>query len=150
MEIILKEDVQNLGFKGDILTVKSGYGRNYLIPQKKAVLATPSAKKVLAEDLKQRAHKLEKIKAEAEALAGKINGLTITIGTKASEKGKIFGSVTNIQVAEELDKKGFSVDRKVIVIKETIKELGSYKALLKLHKDVSAEIDLEVIEEVNN
>ncbi|MDR1678552.1 MAG: 50S ribosomal protein L9 [Prevotellaceae bacterium] len=147
MEIILKEDVQNLGYKDDVLTVKDGYGRNYLIPQKKAVLATPSAKKMLAEDLKQRAHKLAKIKADAEALAAKVNGLVLTIGTKASSNGKIFGSVTNIQVAEELKKAGFEVDRKAIVIKDAIKEVGSYKAQLKLHKEVSAEITLEIVAE---
>ena len=97
MEVILKEDVQNLGFKDEIVVVKDGYGRNYLIPQKKAILATPSAKKVLAENLKQRAHKLAKIKAEAEELAAKLNELTVTIAAKASESGKIFGSITSIQ-----------------------------------------------------
>jgi large subunit ribosomal protein L9 len=147
MEIILKEDVQNLGYKDDVLTVKDGYGRNFLIPQKKAVLATPSAKKMLAEDLKQRAHKLAKIKADAEALAAKVNGLSLTIGAKASTNGKIFGAVTNIQVAEALEKAGFNVDRKVIAIKEAIKELGSYKAQLKLHKEVAAEVSIEVVAE---
>jgi large subunit ribosomal protein L9 len=147
MEIILKEDVQNLGYKDEIVIVKDGYGRNFLIPQKKAVLATPSAKKMLAEDLKQRAHKLAKIKADAEELAAKINGLTITVGTKASSNGKIFGSVTNIQIAEALEKAGYNVDRRTIAIKEAIKELGSYKAQLKLHKEVSAEISIEVVAE---
>ncbi len=147
MEIILKEDVQNLGYKDDVVIVKSGYGRNFLIPQKKAVLATPSAKKMLAEDLKQRAHKLAKIKADAEALAAKVNGLSLTIGAKASTNGKIFGAVTNIQVAEALEKAGFNVDRKVIAIKEAIKELGSYKAQLKLHKEVAAEVSIEVVAE---
>ncbi len=147
MEIILKEDVQNLGYKDDVVTVKSGYGRNFLIPQKKAVLATESAKKMLAEDLKQRAHKLAKIKTDAEALAAKVNGISLTIGAKASTNGKIFGAVTNIQVAEALEKAGFAIDRKVIVIKEAIKELGSYKAQLKLHKEVGAEIALEVVAE---
>ncbi len=147
MEIILKEDVQNLGYKDDVVTVKDGYGRNFLIPQKKAVLATPSAKKMLAEDLKQRAHKLAKIKADAEALAAKVNGLSLTIGAKASTNGKIFGSVTTIQVAEALEKAGFNVDRKVIVIKDAIKELGSYKAQLKLHKEVGAEVSIEVVAE---
>lgn len=147
MEIILKEDVQNLGFKDDILTVKDGYGRNYLIPQKKAILATSSAKKMLAEDLKQRAHKLAKIKADAEELAAKVNGLTLTLGAKASSNGKIFGAVTNIQVAEALSKAGFSVERKVIAIKDSIKEIGTYKAQLKLHREVSAEVTLEVVAE---
>ncbi len=147
MEIILKEDVQNLGYKDDVVTVKDGYGRNFLIPQKKAVLATPSAKKMLAEDLKQRAHKLAKIKADAEVLAAKVNGFSLTIGTKASTNGKIFGSVTNIQVAEALEKAGFNIDRRVIVIKDAIKELGSYKAQLKLHKEVGAEVTIEVVAE---
>lgn len=147
MEIILKEDVLNLGFKGDIVTVKNGYARNFLIPGKKAILATEAAKKMLAEDLKQRAHKLAQIKADAEELGAKLNGLTITLGTKASANGKIFGSVTNIQIAEALQKAGFTVDRRVIAIKEAIKELGSYKASLKLHKEVSAEISIEVIAE---
>jgi large subunit ribosomal protein L9 len=147
MEIILKEDVQNLGYKDDIVKVKDGYGRNYLIPQKKAVLATASAKKMLAEDLKQRAHKLAKIKAEAETLAAKLEGLNLTVGAKVSSTGKIFGSVTTIQIAEALEKAGFDVDRKAISIKEAIKEIGSYKAQLKLHKEVSVEIALEVIAE---
>lgn len=147
MELILKEDVLHLGFKDEVVTVKDGYGRNYLIPQKKAVLATPSAKKMLAEDLKQRAHKLAKIKADAEALGEKVNGVTVTIGAKASANGKIFGAVTTIQIAEELQKAGYEVDRKVIAIKDAIKELGSYTAQLRLHKEVSAEINIEVVAE---
>lgn len=147
MEIILKEDVLNLGYKDDVLTVKSGYGRNYLIPQKKAVLATPSAKKMLAENLKQRTHKLEKIKKEAEALAEKLKDVSLTIGAKTSSTGTIFGSVGNIQVAEALAKLGHTVDRKVIVIKEAVKEVGNYKAVLKLHKEVSVEIPFEVVSE---
>ncbi len=147
MEIILLEDVNNLGYKDDVVTVKNGYGRNFLIPQKKAVLATSSAKKVLAENLKQRAHKLEKIKKEAVELAEKLNGLSLTIGAKASSTGTIFGSVNNIQIAEALAKKGYTVDRKAIIIKEAVKELGTYKATLKLHKEVSAEISFEVVAE---
>lgn len=147
MEIILKEDVLNLGYKDDVVSVKSGYGRNYLIPQNKGILATVSAKKMLAEDLKQRAHKLAKIKADAEELGAKLAGLTLTVPTKASTNGKIFGSVTNIQVAEFLEKAGFVVDRRVIVIKDAIKDLGSYKAQIKLHKEVTVEVSLEVVEE---
>ena len=147
MEIILLEDVTNVGYKDDVVTVKSGYGRNFLIPQRKAILATPSAKKVLAENLKQRAHKLERIKKEAAELAEKLNGLSLTIGAKASSTGTIFGSVNNIQIAEALAKKGYTVDRKLILIKESVKELGTYKATLKLHKDVSAEISFEVVAE---
>ena len=147
MEIILLEDVNNVGYKDDVVTVKSGYGRNFLIPQKKAILATPSAKKVLAENLKQRAHKLEKLKKEAAEVAEKLNGLSLTIGAKASTTGTIFGSVNNIQIAEALAKKGFAVDRKLIFIKESVKELGTYKATLKLQKEVSAEISFEVVAE---
>ena len=109
MQVILKEDVTNLGYKDDIVTVKDGYGRNFLIPQGKAVIASESAKKVLAENLKQRAHKLAKIKADAEELAAKLKDVTLTIGAKTSSTGTIFGSVNNIQIAEELAKKGFEV-----------------------------------------
>ena len=147
MEIILKEDIIGLGFKNDIVNVKSGYGRNYLIPTGKAVIANESALKVLAENQKQRAHKLAKIKADAEALAESMKDVTLTIGAKTSSTGTIFGSVNNIQIAEALEKLGFNVDRKLIVIKETIKEVGSYKALLKLHKEVSLEIPFEVVAE---
>lgn len=147
MEIILLEDVNNVGYKDDIVTVKDGYGRNFLIPQGKAKLATLSAKKVLAENLKQRAHKLERIKNEAIELAEKLNGLSLTIGAKTSATGTIFGSVNNIQIAEALAKKGFNIDRKSIIIKEAVKEVGNYKAILKLHKEVSAEIPFEVVAE---
>lgn len=147
MEIILKEDVQNLGYKNDIVTVKSGYGRNYLIPTGKAVIASPSAKKMLAEELKQRAHKLEKIKKDAEAVAEKLAGVSLTIATKVSATGTIFGSVGNIQIAEELQKLGHDIDRKIIVVKESVKEVGSYKAVVRLHKEVSVEIPFEVVAE---
>ena len=147
MEIILKEDVANLGYKNDIVTVKSGYGRNYLIPTGKAVIASPAAKKMLAEELKQRAHKLEKIKKDAEAVAESLKNVTLTIPTKVSATGAIYGSVTNIQIADELAKAGFDIDRKVIIIKESVKEVGNYKALLKLHKEVSVEIPFEVVAE---
>ena len=147
MQVILKEDVINLGYKDDVVTVKSGYGRNYLIPQGKAVIATPSALKVLAENMKQRAHKLAKIKADAVELAAKLEGVSLTIGAKASTTGKIFGSVNNIQIAESLSNAGFEIDRKIIYIKEAIKEVGSYKAVLKLHKEVNVEIPFEVVAE---
>lgn len=147
MEIILLQDVQNLGYKDDVVKVKNGYGRNYLIPQGKAILATPSAKKQLEENLKQRAHKLAKIKADAEALAAKLNGVSLQIGAKTSATGTIFGSVNNIQIAEALAKQGFDVDRKTIFINDNVKELGSYKATIKLHKEVSAEINFEVVAE---
>ena len=147
MKIILKEDVHGLGYKDDVVEVKNGYGRNYLIPTGKGVIASPSALKVLAENLRQRAHKLAKIKADAEAAAAALEGVALTIGAKTSSTGTIFGSVNNIQIAEALEKLGFNVDRKLIVIKETIKEVGSYKALLKLHKEVSLEIPFEVVAE---
>lgn len=147
MEIILKEDVINLGYKGDIVKVKDGYGRNYLIPQKKAVIASASAKKMLEEDNKQRAHKLEKIKNDAQALADKLKDVTLTIGAKTSSNGKIFGAVNNIQIAEALEKAGYTVDRKVISLKEPVKEIGSYTATAKLHKEVSVEIPFEVVSE---
>lgn len=147
MEVILKEDIQSLGYKDDVVNVKKGYARNYLIPQGKAVIATDSAKKVLAENQKQRAHKLAQIKADAQALADKLEGVTLTIGAKTSSTGTIFGSVTNIQVADALKEKGFEVDRKQIVIKDQVKEVGNYNAVIRLHKEVSVDIPFEVIAE---
>ena len=147
MELILKEDVANLGFKGDLVTVKDGYGRNYLIPQKLAVIATESAKKMLAEDIKQRAHKLERIKNEAQELADKVKDITLTVGAKASSTGKIFGAIGPIQIADAFEKAGYAVDRKSIVLKDTIKELGAYTAVLKLHREVTTEVALEVVAE---
>ena len=146
MEIILKEDVVNLGYKNDIVTVKSGYGRNYLIPTGKAVIASPAAKKMLAEDLKQRAHKLEKIKKDAETLAEQLKEVSLTIATKVSATGAIFGSVSNIQIADELEKLGHKIDRKIISVKG-VKEVGNYTAVVKLHKEVSVEIPFEVVAE---
>lgn len=147
MKLILKETVNGLGYKDDIVEVKSGYGRNYLIPQGKAVIASPSALKVLAENQRQRAHKLAQIKADAEALAASLEGVSLTIGAKASSNGTIFGSVNAIQIAEALEKLGFNVDRKIIVLKDAVKELGKYTAMLNLHKEVSAEIPFEVVAE---
>ncbi len=148
MEVILKTDVANLGHKDDIITVKPGYGRNYLIPKKIAILATESARKELAENLRQRAHKLAKIKQEAEDLAAKMQGVTLSIGAKASSTGKIFGSVNNIQIAEALKAKGFDIDRKIILVKEdTVKELGHYTAVVKLHREVSVDVEFDVVAE---
>ena len=147
MELILVEDVAGLGYKNDIVSVKKGYGRNYLIPQGKAIIASESARKVLAENLKQRAHKLAKIKADAEELAAKLAPVALTIATKVSATGTIFGAVGNIQIAEALAKLGFEIDRKTIVVKETVKEVGSYTATIKLHKEVSVEIPFEVVAE---
>ena len=147
MKIILKEDIQNLGYKDDVVEVKNGYGRNYLIPQKKAILATESELKQLAEKKKQQAQKMVKIKADAEALAAAITAAgELTIAVKASEEGKIYGSVGNIQIAEALSAKGVEVERKSISV-ETIKALGSYVAVAKLHREVSAEITVNVVAE---
>ena len=146
MEIILKEDIAGLGYKNDIVKVKDGYGRNYLIPQGKAVIATESAKKVLAENERQRAHKLAKIKADAEALAAKLNGVKLSISAKVNEDGTIFGGVGAAQVAEALAAKGFEIDRKAIVA-ETAKALGEYTATVNLHKEVKAEVAFEVVAE---
>lgn len=147
MQVILKEDVANLGYKDDIVTVKGGYGRNFLIPQGKAVIASESAKKVLAENQKQRAHKLAKIKDDAQVLSTRLEGVTLTIGAKTSSSGTIFGSVSNIQIAEALSNIGFEIDRKIIYIKDPVKEVGSYKALIKLHKDIAVEISFDVVSE---
>jgi large subunit ribosomal protein L9 len=147
MEVILKEDIVNLGYKDDVVNVKKGYARNFLIPQGKAVIASESARKVLAENQKQRAHKLAQLKADAQAIADKLQGVSLTIGAKTSSTGTIFGSVTNIQIADALRGKGFEVDRKQILIKDAVKEVGSYKAVVKLHKEVSVEIPFDVIAE---
>jgi large subunit ribosomal protein L9 len=147
MQVILKEDVVSLGYKDDIVAVKDGYGRNFLIPQGKAVIASESARKVLAENLKQRAHKLTKVKDDAQSLAARLEEISLTIGAKTSSTGTIFGSVSNIQIAEALSKQGIDVDRKIIYLKEPVKETGNYKALVKLHKDISVEISFEVISE---
>jgi large subunit ribosomal protein L9 len=148
MEIILIQDIQNLGYKDDIIKVKSGYARNYLIPKGLAVNATESAKKVHAENMKQRAHKEEKVKNEAKEIAEKLKGVSLTIGAKASTKGKIFGSVNTIQISEALKEKGFDIDRKQITIKEElIKEIGKYTAKVRLHKEVHVEVPFEIIAE---
>ena len=148
MEIILKEDISTLGYKNDIINVKDGYGRNYLIPKGLAIQATTSAKKIHSENQKQRAHKEEKIKNEALELAGKLEGLSLEIGAKTSSKGKIFGSVNNIQLAEVLQKEGFEIDRKLIkIVDDQIKNVGTYKATIKLHKEVSVDLEFQVISE---
>lgn len=147
MKIILKEDVHGLGYKDDVVEVKDGYGRNFLIPTGKAVVATPSALKMLAENQRQRAHKLAQIKAEAEAAAAALEGVALTIGAKTSSTGTIFGSVNSIQIAEALEKLGHNVDRKLIFIKDSIKEVGKYSATIRFHKEVSVEIPFEVVAE---
>ncbi len=147
MKIILKEDVRGLGYKDDVVEVKDGYGRNYLIPQGKAVVATSSALKVLAENQRQRARKLAQIKADAEAAAAALEGVALTIGAKTSATGTIFGSVNAIQIAEALEKLGHNVDRKLITIKEAIKEVGNYTATIQFHKEVAVELPFEVVAE---
>lgn len=146
MEIILKEDVIGLGYKNDIVEVKSGYGRNYLIPQGKAIIASPSAKKVLAENLKQQAHKLAAILAKAEEEASKLNGVSVTIEGKVSTTGALYGSVTAATVAAELAKQGIEIDRKRIVMKD-IKFVGEYAATVIFHKEVKVEIPVTVLAE---
>ena len=146
MDIILKKDIPNLGHKDDIITVKDGYARNFLIPKGMAVNATASVKKMHKEILKQRSHKEEQIKLEAEGIADKMKDIKLTIGAKTSTK--IFGSVNTIQLAEALKEEGFEIDRKDITIKEElIKEVGSYTASVKLHKEVKVEIPFEIFAE---
>ncbi len=148
MDIILKQDVPNLGHADDIVTVKDGYGRNFLIPQGMAILATTSARKMHDENKRQRAHKEEKIREEAEALMARIEGTRLTIGAKTSSKGKIFGSVNTIQIAESLKELGFEIDRKQITLKEDlIKEVGTYTATVKLHRDVKVDVEFEIVPE---
>ena len=146
MKIILKEDIANLGYKDDVVEVKNGYGRNYLIPTGKAVIATESALKVLAENQRQRAHKLARIKAEAEAAAAALQDVKLTIGAKTSSPGTIFGSVNAIQIAEALEKLGHNVDRKLISL-DPVKEVGNYTAIIKLHRDVTVNVPFEVVSE---
>ena len=146
MEIILKEDIIGLGFKNDIVNVKSGYGRNYLIPQGKGVIASPSAKKILAENLKQQAHKLAALKAAAEEKAAQLNGVAFEIAAKVSATGQLYGSVGAAQVADELTKLGKDVDRKIITMKDA-KKVGDYVALVHFHKEVTVEIPVKVVAE---
>ncbi|MFC7526702.1 50S ribosomal protein L9 [Parapedobacter sp. GCM10030251] len=147
MEVILKQDIKKLGEKDDVVTVKPGYGRNYLIPQGFAVLATESAKKILAENIRQAQFKQEKIKKDATELAAKLEGLKLTIGAKAGETGKIFGSVNSIQIAEALRKQGFEVDRRRITFETEPKVLGEYVANLNLHKEVKVQVPFDVVAE---
>jgi len=148
MEVILKKNVDNLGYVNEIVTVKPGYGRNFLIPQGYAVLATASAKKAHAEVMKQKAHKESKILAEAQELGKKLEATEVKITTKAGEKGKIFGSINTIQLSEALKAEGLEIDRKSLKIKEEpIREVGSYEATANLHKEVQASFKFEVIGE---
>ncbi len=147
MKVILKENIAELGYKDDVVEVKDGYGRNYLIPTGKAIIASNASLKRLAEDQKQRAHKIAQIKADAEAAAAALEGLKLTIGAKTSSTGTVFGSVNALQIAEALEKLGHNVDRKIIYLKEPVKEVGVYTATIKFHKDVVKEIEFEVVAE---
>jgi large subunit ribosomal protein L9 len=148
MEIILKKDLKGLGYKNDIVKVKNGYGRNFLIPQGVAVLATGSNKKIQAEEIKQSSFKEEKLRTAATANAEKLSGVSVKVGAKAGDSGKIFGSVTNIQLAEALKKAGYDVERKNIEMNEdAIKSLGNYTAKVRLFKEISATVNFEVVAE---
>lgn len=147
MELILKQDIKNLGEKDDVVNVKPGFGRNFLIPKGYATLATESAKKVLAENLKQAAFKQDKIKKDADAIAAKLEGVKLSIGAKAGESGKIFGSVNTIQIADALKKEGFDVDRRRITFDTEPKFVGEYTANLNLHKEVKVKVIFEVVAE---
>jgi len=147
MEIILKQDISGLGYKNDIVKVKAGYGNNYLIPNGYALIANDSNKRLVQENIRQAAHKAAKLKQDAEALAAKLGELTIEIKTKAGETGKIFGAVTALQIADALKAKGFDIDRKKVILKDSPKQLGTYSATLDLHKEVKHEITVQVIAE---
>ena len=147
MEIILKQDVKNLGLKDDIVKVKNGYAANYLIPQGMAIMATPTAKKIHAENLRQRAHKEAKLVADAEALAAKLAEQTLKVAVKVSESGKIYGSVTSAQLAEALQAAGLDIDKKNITIPSDIKELGTYEAAVKIYKGIKGAFKFDVVSE---
>lgn len=148
MEIILKQDIDNLGHKDEIVNVKPGYARNYLIPQGYAIMATASAKKVYEENMKQKAHKEAKLREDAEVVAEKMNGLSLRIGTKTSSTGKIFGSINTVMIAEALEKEGFNIERKNITLKgEAIKEVGNYEANVKIYKNIKVVVPFEVYSE---
>lgn len=148
MEVILKQDVKNLGYKDDVVKVRPGYGRNFLIPKNLAEIATPSSKKVLSETVKQRAFKEQKIKAAAETTAAKLKDMIVKVGAKVGESGKIFGSVTSVQLADAIKKLGYEVDRKNITLNEdSIKSVGTYTADIRFHKEVTGTVTFEVVQE---
>ena len=146
MEVILKEDIKGLGYKNDLVTVKGGYGRNYLIPKGLALVASDSNKKQIAENVKQAAHKAEKIKQDAESIATSMGDLVLEISSKAGENGKIFGAVTALQISDALKAKGFEIDRKKITFKTQVKTLGEYEAVLDLHREVQHSVAFKVVE----
>lgn len=147
MEIILKQDVKHVGEKDEVVNVKPGFARNFLIPQGFAVIANPSNRKVLAESIKQGQFKQEKVKKDAESIATALEGVTLTIGAKAGETGKIFGAVNTLQVSEALKKLGYEVDRRKITFESDVKFIGSYVANLNLHKEVKVQVPFEVVAE---
>ena len=147
MEVILKQDVAGLGYKNDTVKVRPGYGNNYLIPNGYALIANDSNKRLINENVRQASHKAAKVKQDAESLAAKIGDLVIEIGTKAGESGKIFGAVTALQIADVLKAKGFDIDRKKVIFKEQPKEVGTYKVVIDLHKEVKHEISIKVVAE---
>ena len=147
MEIILREDIKGLGYKNDIVAVKAGYGRNYLIPQGMAILANTSNKKMIQENVRQAAHKAEKALKDAQAMAEKMGEIVVEIKTKAGESGKIFGAITALQIADALSSKGFDFGRKKIILSKNIKEVGEHSAVIDLHKEVHHEITLNVVAE---
>ncbi|MEQ9424936.1 MAG: 50S ribosomal protein L9 [Cyclobacteriaceae bacterium] len=145
MEIILREDIQGLGYKYDVVKVKGGYGRNFLIPRGKAIVASASNRKMVEENIRQAAHKAEKLKKDAEAIAESIGEIELEIKTKAGESGKIFGAITSLQVSDALKDRGYEIDRKRISFKEKIKNVGTYHAVLDLHKEVQHEVALNIV-----
>jgi large subunit ribosomal protein L9 len=147
MEVILKQDVDGLGYKNDVVKVRAGYGNNFLIPNGLALIANDSNKRLIAENVRQAAHKAAKLKQDAEAVAAKIGELTVEIGAKAGESGKIFGAVTALQIADALKAKGFDIDRKRVHLKEAPKQVGTYPVTIDLHKEVKHEIKVKVVAE---
>jgi len=147
MEVILKQDVAGLGYKNDVVKVRPGYGNNYLIPNGFALIANESNKRMVNENVRQAAHKAAKVKQDAEALAAKVGDLTVEIKTKAGESGKIFGAVTALQISDALKAKGFDIDRKKVVLKESPKQVGTYNAVLDLHKEVKHDLKVKVVAE---
>ena len=147
MEVILKQDFTGLGYKNDVVKVKGGYGRNFLIPQGFAIVASTSNKKMINENIRQAAHKAEKLKNDAEAVAAKLAEVSLQIGAKAGENGKIFGAITTLQISVALKKEGFEVDRKKITFKSDVKTIGDYVAVVDIHRDVNQEINFTVVAE---
>jgi large subunit ribosomal protein L9 len=147
MEVILTQDMQGLGYKNDVITVKAGYGRNYLIPQGFAILANSSNRKMIEENVRQAAHKAEKLKNDAEVVAEEIGDLILEIGAKVGESGKIFGAITTLQISDALKEKGFEIDRKKISFNSKVKEVGDYVVTIDLHKEVKKEVPFKVVAE---